>query len=154
MGRTAEWRELPLHQRACHRNSSTQKQMHQNPDAKYKSQTTAATLTVYGEMQILLLLLLLKIIHKVQKDRIRQKKRQNNQHVHKWHAMNDMSAAVKASGKWAKPSLTITHSCTAICSGFNVVFSGTNQQMPGKKTWIRTDLLPCSILFFNMPWNI
>ena len=25
--------------------------------------------------------------------------------------MNDMSPAVKASGKWAKPSLTITHSC-------------------------------------------
>jgi len=30
-----------------------------------------------------LLLLLLKIVHDVQKDRIRQKKRQNNQHVHK-----------------------------------------------------------------------
>ena len=53
---------------------------------------------------------------------IRQKKGQNNQHVHKWYAMNDTSPVLKASGKWAKPSLTITHSCNrpAICNWSSV----------------------------------
>ena len=37
---------------------------------------------------ISLFIIIIKIVHEVQKDRIRQKKGQNNQHVHKWYAMN------------------------------------------------------------------
>ena len=46
------------------------------------TKTTCAT-KKYVIIIIIIIIIIIKIVHEVQKDRIRQKKRQNNQHVHK-----------------------------------------------------------------------
>ena len=66
-----------------HHYQQTNTQFNYRPDALPVAQPTVSkhwreNITLLG-----LIIIIIKIVHEVQKDRIRQKKGQNNQHVHK-----------------------------------------------------------------------
>jgi len=87
----AGMRFLQARRPSCHRTDSV-KAVGKNSLSHILDQDRQTAWSSNNELQpsIIIIIIISKIVHEEQKVRIRQKKGQNNQHVHKWHAMNDM----------------------------------------------------------------